>query len=84
MPDNVETESVRNFDKLMKDAHQELYPGCKFTLLSFVIKLLHVKVLNKWSNKSFDTLLGLLKELLPIGDKMFRATFMKQRNSYVI
>lgn len=69
LPDNVETESVRNFDKLMKDAHQELYPGCKFTLLSFVIKLLHVKVLNKWSNKSFDTLLGLLKELLPISEQ---------------
>ncbi|KAF7131579.1 hypothetical protein RHSIM_Rhsim09G0057000 [Rhododendron simsii] len=69
LPDNVETENVRNFDKLMKDAHQELYPGCKFTLLSFVIKLLHVKVLNKWSNKSFDALLGLLKELLPTSDQ---------------
>ena len=69
LPDNVETESVWNFDKLMKDAHQELYPRCKFTLLSFVIKLLHVKVLNKWSNKSFDTLLGLLKELLPISEQ---------------
>ncbi|XXG59215.1 hypothetical protein AAC387_Pa04g1336 [Persea americana] len=67
--DNVEMESVRNFDKLMKDADQELYPGCKFTLLSFVIKLLHMKVLNKWSNKSFDTLLGLLKELLPISEQ---------------
>ncbi|XXG62332.1 hypothetical protein AAC387_Pa05g0709 [Persea americana] len=32
LPDNVETESVRNFDKLMKDAHQELYPGVYFTI----------------------------------------------------
>ncbi|KAH7866153.1 hypothetical protein Vadar_016347 [Vaccinium darrowii] len=68
-PDNAETENVRKFEKLMKDAHRELYPGCKFTLLSFVIKLLHVKVLNKWSNKSFDALLELLKELLPISDE---------------
>ncbi|KAH7844180.1 hypothetical protein Vadar_025211 [Vaccinium darrowii] len=59
LPKNAETENVHKFEKLMKDANRELYPGCKFTLLSFVIKLLHVKVLNKWSNKSFDALWSL-------------------------
>ncbi|KAH7860681.1 hypothetical protein Vadar_016693 [Vaccinium darrowii] len=60
--------TIMNDAELNEDAHQQLYPGCKFTLLSFVIKLLHVKVLNKWNNKSFDALLGVLKELLPISD----------------
>ncbi|KAL7210232.1 hypothetical protein ACSBR1_031739 [Camellia fascicularis] len=56
---NVEEEDVRNFDKLLNDAQRELYLGCrKFSLLSFVVKMLHVKVLNKWSNKSFNMLLG--------------------------
>ncbi|XP_028120567.1 uncharacterized protein LOC114317961 [Camellia sinensis] len=63
---NVEEEGVRNFDILLNDAQRELYPGCrKFSVLSFVVKMLHVKVLNKWSNKSFNMLLGILKDLLP-------------------
>lgn len=45
-----------------------MYPGCKkFTLLAFVIKMLHVKVMGKWSNKSFNMLMGVLMDLLPKG-----------------
>ncbi|KAL7218422.1 hypothetical protein ACSBR2_011650 [Camellia fascicularis] len=63
---NVEEEDVRNFDKLLNDAQRKLYSGCrKFSVLSFVVKMLHVKVLNKWSNKSFSMLLGILKNLVP-------------------
>ena len=40
-----------------------MYPGCqKFSLLNFFAKLMHLKVLNKWTNRSFDMLLKLLKE----------------------
>ncbi|XP_028072583.1 uncharacterized protein LOC114274804 [Camellia sinensis] len=68
---NVEKEGVPNFNKLLNDAQRELYPGChKFSLLSFVVKMLHVKVLNKWSNKSFNMLLGILKDLLPVSDQV--------------
>lgn len=60
---NAEAEK---FFKLIKDAEQELYPDCKkFTKLSFVVKLFHLKCLGGWSNKTFTMLLELLKEALP-------------------
>ena len=40
----------------------------KFTKLAFIIRLIHMKCLNGWSNKSFTMLLELLKEALPEGD----------------
>ena len=56
------------FDDLFKEMEIELYPGCqKFSALNFLVKLMHLKVLNKWSNKSFDMLLKLLNEALPTG-----------------
>ncbi|XP_071930153.1 uncharacterized protein [Coffea arabica] len=59
-------EETNKFFKLLKHAETELYPGCKnFTLLSFVIKLLHVKSLCRWSNNSMTILLELLKEVFP-------------------
>ncbi|KAH0669665.1 hypothetical protein KY285_023833 [Solanum tuberosum] len=54
-----------NFYKLLKDAQTELYPGCtKVSKLSFTVKLLHLKCLNHWSNKSMDKLLIFFKEVL--------------------
>ena len=47
---------------------REIYPGCKkYFNLSFLIKLLHLKVISGWSNKSFNMLLQLLKDALPNG-----------------
>ncbi|XP_073064444.1 uncharacterized protein [Primulina eburnea] len=55
-----------NFDDMLKGIEKELYPGCvNFSALNFLVKLMHVKVLNKWSNKSFDMLLKLLKQAFP-------------------
>ena len=34
-----------------------------FSSLNFLVKLMHLKVLNKWTNKSFDELLKLLKHV---------------------
>ncbi|XP_028060554.1 uncharacterized protein LOC114264150 [Camellia sinensis] len=77
---NVEKEGVPNFNKLLNDAQRELYPGCrKFSLLSFVVKMLHVKVLNKWSNKSFNMLLGILKDLLPVSDQVIPWTLYEAK-----
>ena len=43
----------------------ELYPGCcQFSSFNFLAKLMHLKVLNKWTNKSFD------KEAFPEGCKL--------------
>jgi len=46
--DTIQREEVRNFEKLLEAAQREVYPGCKkFTLLAFVVKMLHIKVLSK-------------------------------------
>jgi hypothetical protein len=62
-------EETTKFFKLLKEAEQELYPGCqKFSLLSFVVLLMHIKCLSGWSNKSFIMLLKLLKDAFPVGE----------------
>ena len=55
-----------NIDYLFGKAYQELYPGCtKCSALTFLVKLMHIKVLNGWSNKSFDMFLELLLDAFP-------------------
>ena len=53
------------FYKMVEDAGKELYPGCKYSKLRFIIRLLHIKFVGRWSNKSVDMLLELLKDVLP-------------------
>ncbi|XP_052209223.1 uncharacterized protein LOC127812741 [Diospyros lotus] len=54
------------FVRLLREAQRELYPGWQdVSLLSFLVKILHLKELNKWSNKSFEMTLQLFKEVLP-------------------
>ncbi|XP_026449456.1 uncharacterized protein LOC113349663 [Papaver somniferum] len=54
------------FSALLDEAKQELYPGCKdFTSLTFLVRLMHIKVLNLLSNKSFEMHLELLKKAFP-------------------
>ena len=58
----------KNIDNLFGEAHKVLYLGCtKFSTLTFLVKLMHIKVLNRWSNKSFDMLLELLLDAFPNG-----------------
>ncbi|KAK1577107.1 hypothetical protein Q3G72_019025 [Acer saccharum] len=60
--------AATTFDELLQQVQQELYPGCtQSSSLNFLVKLMHIKVLNHWSNKSFDMLIQLLNELLPDG-----------------
>jgi hypothetical protein len=64
--DAIEVDDVREFDKLLQEARCELYPGCtEYSVLSFIITIMHAKVMFKWSNKSVDYLLKILKKLLP-------------------
>ncbi|XP_042969103.1 uncharacterized protein LOC122301789 [Carya illinoinensis] len=54
------------FDKLLDDARRPLFEGCtKFTKLSFIVKLLHIKSIGGWSIKSFNMLLDLLRSAFP-------------------
>ena len=39
------------YEKLFDDLQPELWPGCtKMLALNFIVKLMHIKVLNKWTN----------------------------------
>ena len=60
---------LENFEQLLNESQQELYPGCsKASKLSFIIMILHLKVYNKWSKKSVDMLLAYLKSIFPDGE----------------
>ncbi|GJN35321.1 hypothetical protein PR202_gb24076 [Eleusine coracana subsp. coracana] len=62
---------MESFYKLVDDAGKELYPGCKnFSKLCFMVRLQHIKFLGGWSNKSFDMLLELLKDVLHEGSSL--------------
>ncbi|XXG54299.1 hypothetical protein AAC387_Pa03g2220 [Persea americana] len=53
----ADEEAMRYFE-ILDNAQTKLYHGCKdFSKLSFIVKLLHLKALNQWSDTSFDMLL---------------------------
>ena len=68
-PSAQQSEDNNNSDKfyqMLREAEQSLYKGCKkFTKLSFLVHLYHLKCLNGWTDKSFSMLLELLRDALP-------------------
>ncbi|XP_026384960.1 uncharacterized protein LOC113280563 [Papaver somniferum] len=59
-------EASTKFEEILGKAKQELYPGCTdYSSLTFLVELMHLKVLNCWSNKSFEMQLELLKKSFP-------------------
>jgi len=49
----------------------QLYPGStNFTWLSAVLRLMNLKAINGWTDKSFTELLQLLKDMLPEGNTL--------------
>ncbi|XP_041994040.1 uncharacterized protein LOC121744538 isoform X1 [Salvia splendens] len=57
---------AKEFYKLIDNSQQPLYEGCdKFSKLSFIIRLLHLKCIGSLNNKVFDMLLELLREAFP-------------------
>lgn len=64
-PSRCQTSSEQ-YDDLFEALKSELYPGVSsFSSLNFLVKLMHLKVMNKWTNKSFNELLKLLKLAFP-------------------
>ena len=62
------------FVKLVKDSRELLYPNCtKFFKLEFLIKLLHIKTVNRWSQKLFDQILILIKVALPNRERLSKS-----------
>ena len=64
-------EDALQFMKLLEDANQPCYEGCKhFSNLSAIVHLYHMKCLNGWTNKSFTMLLQFLLDFLPSNAKL--------------
>ncbi|CAN6695794.1 unnamed protein product [Malus baccata var. baccata] len=62
-------EEVETFFRLLEEADQDLWPGCKeFKKLEAVVRLYQIKCLAGMPNKIFTTLLELIKRMLPEGD----------------
>lgn len=60
-----EGENANKFYRLVKENEQMPYPNCmKYSKLSFMVHLYHLKCLNGWSDKSFSMLLGLPSDAL--------------------
>ena len=80
---NINEESnkeAKKFYNLLKDIEQKLYPSChKFSKLSFIMHLFHVKCLYGWSNTSFDSLLKLLVEAFFQGNVLPNSTYDFQK-----
>ncbi|CAN6702102.1 unnamed protein product [Malus baccata var. baccata] len=62
-------EEVETFFRLLEEADQDLWPGCKeFKKLEAVVRLYQVKCLAGMQDEIFITLLELIKRMLPKGD----------------
>ena len=60
-PVAAESSNVQ-YDALFTTLNSQLYPIVSyFSSLNFLVKLIHSKVMNKWTNNLFDELLKLLK-----------------------
>ncbi|KAL2921805.1 Ectonucleotide pyrophosphatase/phosphodiesterase family member 6 [Bienertia sinuspersici] len=59
---------AQRFYSLLKDAKQELWPGCELTILSMLVLLFHIKSTNKRNNKSFNDLLQILVRAILNGE----------------
>jgi hypothetical protein len=69
--DEISDKNYEKFQYMSKESKKQLYPGCtKFTKLSAVLKLLNLKADNGWSDKSFTSLLKLLREMLPDNNEL--------------
>ncbi|RYQ95908.1 hypothetical protein Ahy_B08g091289 [Arachis hypogaea] len=54
---------AHNFDELLENGEQELYPECaKFSKLAFLVRLYHIKCMCEVSDKAFGMILELLGE----------------------
>ncbi|XP_071719091.1 uncharacterized protein [Rutidosis leptorrhynchoides] len=57
--------NAEKFYKVLEDAKKELYPGCKFSVLSFIVRLFHSKCVGKCNEKGFSMILDTNRETFP-------------------
>jgi len=65
---------------MFNDVETPLYPGStNFTRLSTVLRLMNLKAMNGWTNKSFTELLELVKDMLPEGNTLPNRNYEKKK-----
>ena len=59
------------YGSMSNDTKTPLYPeSTNFTRLLAVLRLMNLKAINGWTDKSFTELLQLLKDMLPEGNAL--------------
>ena len=67
----IEDTQYDEFKDLLYELQVEKYPGCtKYSSLNFFVKLIHLKVLYKRPNECMGTMLKMLKDAFPDGNKL--------------
>jgi hypothetical protein len=68
--------------RLVTDMKTPLYPSCneKYTKFFSSLKLLQLKATHHWTDKSFKSLLDLLKDMLPKGNETPKTTYEAKQN----
>ena len=73
-------EKTKRFFRLLKNSEKMLYPGCtKYSKLSFLVNLLHIKCLSGWSNNSITILLEFLRDAFPSAKENIPESYYKLR-----
>ncbi|KAI5321014.1 hypothetical protein L3X38_040722, partial [Prunus dulcis] len=66
VPTPIDSAEFEQYEKLLKNANQELYLGCEsFSVLTAIVELMHGKIKYRMSNLCFDYFLGVFKRMLP-------------------
>jgi hypothetical protein len=71
------------FETLGKEMNIPLYPSTKHTKTTTAFKLYNLKAKNRWSDKSFTSLLELLKEILPENNEIPDSTYKAKKNCVI-
>ncbi|CAL9012897.1 unnamed protein product [Prunus brigantina] len=67
VPTPIDSAEFEQYEKLLKNANQELYPGCEsFSVLTAIVELMHGKIKYRMSNLCFNYFLGVFRRMLPM------------------
>ncbi|CAL2237922.1 unnamed protein product [Prunus armeniaca] len=66
VPTPIDSAKFEQYENLLKNANQKLYPRCEsFSVLTAIVELMHGKIKYRMSNLCFDYFLGVFKRMLP-------------------
>ena len=82
--DQEPNSKARAFYSLLEDAETPLYLACqntsKMSKLSFLLKLLHIKMMNKVTGACMDMLIDFIREMLPEGAHVPRSWYEAKKS----